>query len=139
MRRSYTVREKDDRLSWSTTDSFGRDDLLSLAKAVDLAHTWIHRQAAVKVVPRLWRPRRSSAPSWGALFIGLLREMATSFDPKLRQIAEAPLRCNRFLGRSPATTGLQAPTLPTRRPRNPHQLIADRNSKRMTSAGGGRR
>lgn len=26
---------------WKTTDSFGRDDLPLLAKAVDLAHTWI--------------------------------------------------------------------------------------------------
>jgi hypothetical protein len=26
---------------WKTADSFGRDDLPLLAKAVDLAHTWI--------------------------------------------------------------------------------------------------
>jgi hypothetical protein len=26
---------------WKSTDSFGRDDLLLLAKVVDLAHTWI--------------------------------------------------------------------------------------------------
>jgi hypothetical protein len=26
---------------WKSTDSFGRDDLLLLAKVVDQAHTWI--------------------------------------------------------------------------------------------------
>lgn len=26
---------------WKNSDSFGRDDLLPLAKVVDLAHTWI--------------------------------------------------------------------------------------------------
>jgi hypothetical protein len=29
---------------WRSADSFGRDDLLLLAKAVDLAHTWICEQ-----------------------------------------------------------------------------------------------
>lgn len=29
---------------WKTTTSFGRDDLLALAKAADLAHTWIVQQ-----------------------------------------------------------------------------------------------
>ena len=29
---------------WKSTDSFGRDDLLVLAKVADLAHTWIHQQ-----------------------------------------------------------------------------------------------
>jgi hypothetical protein len=27
---------------WKTTDSFGRDDLLVLAKVADRAHSWIH-------------------------------------------------------------------------------------------------
>lgn len=27
---------------WKNTDSFGRDDLLILAKVADQAHTWIH-------------------------------------------------------------------------------------------------
>ena len=27
--------------NWATTQSFGRDDLLLLAKVADLAHTWI--------------------------------------------------------------------------------------------------
>lgn len=49
VRRSYAVAEKDGRLNWSTTDSFGRDDLLSLAKVVDCAHSWIHKQPTVKV------------------------------------------------------------------------------------------
>ena len=34
----------DDEKNWQRTDSFGRDDLLLLAKAVDLAHTWINAQ-----------------------------------------------------------------------------------------------
>lgn len=29
---------------WKTTDSFGRDDLLVLAKVADQAHSWIHAQ-----------------------------------------------------------------------------------------------
>ena len=29
---------------WKDTDSFGRDDLLVLAKVADQAHTWIHEQ-----------------------------------------------------------------------------------------------
>ena len=30
---------------WKTSDSFGRDDLLLVAKVADLAHTWIFEQA----------------------------------------------------------------------------------------------
>ncbi len=30
--------------NWKSTDSFGRDDLLALAKVIDEAHTWIWRQ-----------------------------------------------------------------------------------------------
>jgi hypothetical protein len=30
---------------WRSTDSFGRDDLLVLAKVVDQAHTWIFENA----------------------------------------------------------------------------------------------
>ena len=33
---------------WKSTDSFGRDDLLILAKLADRAHTWIHDQAEVR-------------------------------------------------------------------------------------------
>ena len=29
---------------WKSTDSFGRDDLLGLAKVADQAHSWIHEQ-----------------------------------------------------------------------------------------------
>lgn len=32
---------KDQGQKWRTTDGFGRDDLLVLAKVVDLAHTWV--------------------------------------------------------------------------------------------------
>lgn len=31
--------------TWKQTDSFGRDDLLVLAKVADLAHTWIYQQS----------------------------------------------------------------------------------------------
>lgn len=31
---------------WRKSDSFGRDDLLVLAKAADMAHTWIFEHAA---------------------------------------------------------------------------------------------
>ena len=37
--RSYKEGEE-----WKSTASFGRDDLLLVAKVADLAHTWIHRQ-----------------------------------------------------------------------------------------------
>jgi hypothetical protein len=39
--RIYKDREDN---QWKSTDSFGRDDLLVLAKVADLAHTWIHQQ-----------------------------------------------------------------------------------------------
>jgi len=29
---------------WKSTDSFGRDDLLTVAKVADQAHSWIHEQ-----------------------------------------------------------------------------------------------
>ena len=35
----------DDSGQWKSTDSFGRDDLLLLAKIADLAHTWICENA----------------------------------------------------------------------------------------------
>ncbi len=38
--RSY----KDDQGDWQESSSFGADDLLSLAKALDAAHSWIHEQ-----------------------------------------------------------------------------------------------
>jgi len=31
---------------WKESNGFGQDDLLTLAKALDEAHTWIHRQRA---------------------------------------------------------------------------------------------
>jgi len=30
---------------WKTTESFGRDDLLVVAKVADQAHSWIHTQS----------------------------------------------------------------------------------------------
>ena len=36
---------RDEKLKeWKRTESFGRDDLLVLAKVADEAHTWIHSQ-----------------------------------------------------------------------------------------------
>ena len=40
--RSY----RDQAGNWQSSGSFGRDDLLVLAKLADQAHTWIHRQMA---------------------------------------------------------------------------------------------
>ena len=45
--RRYAKEEQGTR-TWHSTDSFGRDDLLALAKVVDLAHTWIHEQVTAK-------------------------------------------------------------------------------------------
>lgn len=36
-------KEGDD--DWKSTDSFGRDDLLTVGKVADLAHTWIFSQS----------------------------------------------------------------------------------------------
>jgi hypothetical protein len=33
---------------WKSADSFGRDDLLLLAKVSDEAHTWIHRHSDIE-------------------------------------------------------------------------------------------
>lgn len=35
---------QDEQGKWDSSDSFGRDDLLLLAKVADLAHTWIFQQ-----------------------------------------------------------------------------------------------
>jgi len=35
-------KDRDDK--WNTSDSFGRDDLLLVCKALDQAHTWIYAQ-----------------------------------------------------------------------------------------------
>ena len=43
--RIYKDKEDD---QWKSTDSFGRDDLLVLAKVADEVHTWIVRQAQEK-------------------------------------------------------------------------------------------
>lgn len=41
-----TVRSyRDENGQWAQSQSYGRDDLLSLAKLLDLAHTWILEQA----------------------------------------------------------------------------------------------
>ena len=48
---SRLYKERDDE-QWKSTDSFGRDDLLLVAKVADAAHTWIMDQ----------RPERENAP-----------------------------------------------------------------------------
>ena len=35
-----------DGTEWRTSDSFGREDLLLVAKVADLAHTWIYEQSS---------------------------------------------------------------------------------------------
>lgn len=42
---------KDADQQWKTSDGFGRDDLLLLAKVVDLAHTWISEQLQASDIP----------------------------------------------------------------------------------------
>src|SRR3954470_9400305 len=42
---------KDGEGNWRSTDSFGRDDLLLLAKVSDLAHTWISDLMQAQDVP----------------------------------------------------------------------------------------
>ena len=42
---------------WKTAQSFGREDLLVVGKIADLAHSWIHEQAA----------KRLEAPAAGRL------------------------------------------------------------------------
>ena len=42
-RRLYAVEDEGLR-RWRSTDSFGRDDLLTLGKVADLAHTWVCEQ-----------------------------------------------------------------------------------------------
>lgn len=47
---------------WKTAESFGRDDLLLLAKVADEAHTWIHAQTK-GTAPA---PGRDGAPEGGS-------------------------------------------------------------------------
>lgn len=42
LERLYPVKLDENRRTWKSTSSFGRDDLLPAAKVLDLAHTWIH-------------------------------------------------------------------------------------------------
>ena len=42
---------KDGEGFWRSSDSFGRDDLLLLAKVADLAHTWISEAMQAQDVP----------------------------------------------------------------------------------------
>ncbi len=53
MRHNVTVSRlyKDDDGQWRSSDSFGREDLLLLAKVLDIAHTWISEQSQGQDVP----------------------------------------------------------------------------------------
>lgn len=42
--RFYRAKDSDGNEVWRDSDSFGRSDLLELAKAIDLAHTWVCSQ-----------------------------------------------------------------------------------------------
>ena len=42
LERLYPVKLDENRRTWKSTSSLGRDDLLLGAKVLDLAHTWIH-------------------------------------------------------------------------------------------------
>src|SRR3954447_15902970 len=42
---------KDGEGNWRSTDSFGRDDLLLVAKVSDMAHTWISEMMQAQDVP----------------------------------------------------------------------------------------
>jgi len=44
---SRLYKDKEDN-QWKSTDSFGRDDLLVVAKVADSAHSWISQQAQEK-------------------------------------------------------------------------------------------
>ena len=46
LERLYAVKLGENRRTWKSTSSFGRDDLLLAAKVLDLAHTWIHSKPA---------------------------------------------------------------------------------------------
>ncbi len=53
--------------TWKSTTSFGRDDLLVLAKAADQAHTWIISQPRDHSEPGVTpenKPARRSASRW---------------------------------------------------------------------------
>jgi hypothetical protein len=43
---------------WQSTDSFGRDDLLTLGKVADQAHSWIHGQGQEEHEEKAKPPQR---------------------------------------------------------------------------------
>jgi len=46
LERLYPVKLDENRRTWKSTSSFGRDELLLARKVLDLAHTWIFTQSA---------------------------------------------------------------------------------------------
>ena len=46
LERLYPVKLDENKRTWKSTSSFGRDDLLLGAKVLDLAHTWIHAKSS---------------------------------------------------------------------------------------------
>ena len=53
--------------TWKSTTSFGRDDLLVLAKAADQAHTWIVSQPRDHPEPSVTPEHKSARRSTGSL------------------------------------------------------------------------
>jgi len=50
---------------WDSTDSFGRDDLLLLAKVADQAHTWIHQREQEEAGNKKSAAKTNAAPVAG--------------------------------------------------------------------------
>ena len=46
LERLYPVKLDENRRTWKSTSSLGRDDLLLAGKVLDLAHSWIFAQSA---------------------------------------------------------------------------------------------
>jgi hypothetical protein len=48
---------------WGSSDNFGRDDLLILAKLADIVHTWIHEKMLEEKEQKRKTPADKSVPS----------------------------------------------------------------------------
>jgi hypothetical protein len=56
--RMYKEKDAKDDEGWKFTDTFGRDDLLLVAKVADLAHSWIFAQTQSQDDEKTTRNRR---------------------------------------------------------------------------------
>jgi len=59
--RSY----QDQNGQWQSSHSFGRDNLLLVAKLCDLVHSWIYQQRAKDATPQGDAPEANDAPEQG--------------------------------------------------------------------------